>query len=51
MQKSATPAEIRDERSVMVDVMAQSIFATPLYVHYGKLIAGSAGNWTGRQPR
>lgn len=27
------------ERSAMMDVMTQSIFATPLYVNYGKLIA------------
>jgi 3-hydroxyisobutyrate dehydrogenase-like beta-hydroxyacid dehydrogenase len=27
------------ERSAMIDVMTQSIFATPLYVNYGKLIA------------
>jgi 3-hydroxyisobutyrate dehydrogenase-like beta-hydroxyacid dehydrogenase len=28
------------ERTAMMDVMTQSIFATPLYVNYGKLIAG-----------
>jgi 3-hydroxyisobutyrate dehydrogenase-like beta-hydroxyacid dehydrogenase len=27
------------ERGAMIDVMTQSIFATPLYVNYGKLIA------------
>jgi 3-hydroxyisobutyrate dehydrogenase-like beta-hydroxyacid dehydrogenase len=27
------------ERSAMIDVMTQSIFATPLYINYGKLIA------------
>jgi 3-hydroxyisobutyrate dehydrogenase-like beta-hydroxyacid dehydrogenase len=40
MAEAATLAERHGvPRQAMIDVMSQSIFATPLYVNYGKLIA------------